>query len=337
MPDQRGRFEWVAMLGRIALVVSAIVLLAGLLVAVWLASGLYARNGLEPALPLILAAAQALAGLVWLAVIYGLVVMATSVEQAASLSASRLARVETLLDQLVTNSSTLIDLSSLTDQAKRLVYREHEAEAFGEAVHRDLARQDFDAALSRIDEVARLGGYASEVQQLRQDVEASRSSTQGEQVQAAVARVQQVIDRREWARARREAAELMRRYSQDANVQSLEERIEAARNQRKRDLLQQYGEAVRKHDIDRGIVLLRELDGYLSPQEGAALAESARGVFRAKLHNLGVQFAICVTDQRWGQAVRTGEEIIHEYPNSRMAQEVREKMDLLKARASGNA
>jgi outer membrane protein assembly factor BamD (BamD/ComL family) len=63
------------------------------------------------------------------------------------------------------------------------------------------------------------------------------------------------------------------------------------------------------------------------------MEESARGVFRAKLHNLGVQFAICVTDQRWAEAIEVGEQIISEYPNTRMASEVRSKMDQLRARA----
>ena len=106
-----------------------------------------------------------------------------------------------------------------------------------------------------------------------------------------------------------------------------------ARTGHKRSLLQAYGEAVRKNDVDKSIELLRELDRYLTPQEAAALEESVRGVFKAKLHNLGVQFAISVTDQQWADAVATGEEIIREFPNTRMAQEVREKMGLLRSRA----
>ena len=85
-------------------------------------------------------------------------------------------------------------------------------------------------------------------------------------------------------------------------------------------MLQSYGEAVRKKDVDRSIELLHELDIYLTPQEAAALQESARGVFRAKLHQMGVQFAICVTDERWSEAIRAGEDIVREFPNPRMAQ-----------------
>ena len=72
---------------------------------------------------------------------------------------------------------------------------------------------------------------------------------------------------------------------------------------------------------------------FLTPQEGAALAESARGVFKARLHNLGVQFAIRITDKNWVEALAVGQDIISEYPNSRMAEEVRDRMDLLRQRA----
>ena len=106
-----------------------------------------------------------------------------------------------------------------------------------------------------------------------------------------------------------------------------------AQARHKRDLLAAYGEAVRNGDIDRSIELLRDLDKYLTPQEGAAMEESARGVFRAKLHNLGVQFSIRVTEEQWREAVQIGRQIVEEYPNSRMAQEVRMKMETLQALA----
>ena len=56
-------------------------------------------------------------------------------------------------------------------------------------------------------------------------------------------------------------------------------------------------------------------------------------MFRAKLHQLGVQFAIRVTEENWPEAITVGETIIAEFPNTRMAQEVREKVDMLRARA----
>jgi len=76
--------------------------------------------------------------------------------------------------------------------------------------------------------------------------------------------------------------------------------------------------------------ILRELDQYLTPNEGLALQEGARDVFRTKLHNLGVQFSLAVSGKQWAKALETGMEIIRDFPNSRMAEEIREKIDALK-------
>ena len=95
--------------------------------------------------------------------------------------------------------------------------------------------------------------------------------------------------------------------------------------------------AVRRNDIDGSIELLREMDRYLSPQEAAALAESARGVFRKKLHNLGMEFSFAVNEKRWPAAVTTGEQIAEGFPNSRMAMEVRQKLDALRQLASAES
>jgi outer membrane protein assembly factor BamD (BamD/ComL family) len=47
-----------------------------------------------------------------------------------------------------------------------------------------------------------------------------------------------------------------------------------------------------------------------------------------------MQFSLAVQDHKWAEAVRLGESIIAEFPNSRMAQEVTEKMDALRKRAT---
>ena len=69
---------------------------------------------------------------------------------------------------------------------------------------------------------------------------------------------------------------------------------------------------------------------YLTPSEGLALQEAARDVFRTKLHNLGVQFSIAVTERQWTTALDVGQQIIEDFPNSRMAEEIREKLDVLR-------
>ena len=106
-----------------------------------------------------------------------------------------------------------------------------------------------------------------------------------------------------------------------------EEKIE---EEHKKLLLSTWDEAVKRQTTDRSLEILRELDLYLTPNEGLALQEAARDVFRNKLHNLGVQFSLAVSGKQWGKAIETGLQIIHDFPNSKMAEEIRGKMNILK-------
>ena len=98
-------------------------------------------------------------------------------------------------------------------------------------------------------------------------------------------------------------------------------------------LLAAWDDAVKRQDTDRSLEILRELDLYLTSNEGLALQEAARGVFRNKLHNLGVEFSLAISGRQWSQAIETGAQIIRDFPNSRMAEEIHEKWDALKQRA----
>ena len=100
--------------------------------------------------------------------------------------------------------------------------------------------------------------------------------------------------------------------------------------ERKKVLLNSWDDAVKRQLTDRGLEILRELDVYLTPNEALALQEAARDIFRNKLHSLGVRFSLAISGKQWQNAINTGQEIIKDFPNSRMAEEIRERMDILK-------
>jgi len=114
------------------------------------------------------------------------------------------------------------------------------------------------------------------------------------------------------------------------------DRSESARDKRKRELLRQYAEAVRKEDFNRGIELLKELDKVITPQEGAALAKSAERLFKARLKHLTVIYLTHVTQESWTAAIAVSKTIINEFPNSHMAQEIRDRMPELTKRAAAH-
>jgi len=91
-----------------------------------------------------------------------------------------------------------------------------------------------------------------------------------------------------------------------------------------------WDDAVKGQETDRSLDILKELDLYLTPNEGLALQEAARDVFRTKLHNLGVQFSIAVTKKQWPSALGIGQQIVKDFPNSRMSEEIRGKLNVLR-------
>ncbi len=334
MADGLGKNGWLTRCASVAVVFSVLAALAMLGAGVtFVVLGVQSSNAAMTAVGILLGlSAIALTG--WEFVALGLVKSLLAGSEDTHQLSGRMARVESLLSSQEESLRTLIDLSTLSDKAKSLVYRERELEAFLETIHSDLAQQDYASAETLIEKVEQ-SGYGDVAQRMRNELAQTKRASNDGQVEAAIARVEESVRRQDWPRARREAQRLLPVFPDHEKVQQLPRRIEQARNKVKRDLLQRYGEAVRKNDIEAGIELLRQLDSYLTPQEAAALSDSARGVFRAKLHQLGVQFAICVTDQRWAEAVETGEQLMQDYPNTRMAHEVREKIDILRSRAGG--
>lgn len=333
MKSNTGRFAWVTKLSRIVLIASLIFIVLSMALAV--TSLVYV--GEYNASTIISTAAAVLGGLIisgMLIVAFGLVQVWVSAEIHLEELPSQLDRTESLLSDSASNLKDLRELATLSDKAKSLIYREREIEAFHETIHHDMMRQDYQTAEMMIEQIEKDFGYVEEAERMKKELADSRKATMDEKIDAAIGRIQKIVETEDWTRALREAQRMMTVFPDNEKVQSLPQRIDAARQQHKRRLLQEYGEAVRKNDIDTGVELLKKLDGYLTPQEAAALRESARGIFRAKLHQLGVQFAICVNDQNWKEAVISGEQIITEYPNSRMAHEVRQKLDALRSKAA---
>jgi hypothetical protein len=337
MAAKTGRFDWLMKAAKVAMVLG--IVLSALVVA-WGVAGIVQALlavGEQGWLQLLFWASANLAiGLLGAAISvvgYGVVVALVENEAGVQSAAEYIRRLEAVAEETHRDIHKLTDLSQLSDQAKSLIFRDRELEAFREVIHADLMSEDYQSAESLVEAIEQRFGYGDEAARLREEIRESREGSLEQKIDAAIARIDSILERYEWTQALREARRIMRLFPDNEKVADLPERVARARSARKRELLQAYGEAVRKNDIDGSIATLRELDLYLTPQEAAAMEESARGVFRAKLHNLGVQFAICVTDQRWAEAIEVGEQIISEYPNTRMASEVRSKMDQLRARA----
>jgi hypothetical protein len=151
------------------------------------------------------------------------------------------------------------------------------------------------------------------------------------------AEVEKFFQEYRWAEASKEVESLIAAYPNSQQALALRQQLAERKQTRKKVLLASWEAAVKRGATDRSIEILQELDPYLLPNEGIALQEAAKDVYKNKLHNLGVQFSLAVSGGHWQKAFDVGQEIVSHFPNSRMAEEIRSKIDVLKQKAEAQA
>lgn len=228
---------------------------------------------------------------------------------------------------------TISDNAQLSDMVRAVTHRSRERTAIRLAINEEIIRGDWEAAYALVELLESRYGYRNEAARIRTELDESRERDSNSKVHDSVEQVRSLMVAHDWDRARRMMDRLLASHAENDEVKALPQSFNKAWNEHKRRLLKEWDQAVQRNEVDRGIAILKELDHYLTPNEAAALQESARGVFRAKLHNLGVQFSLAVSESNWAEALRVGEQIQQEFPNTRMAAEVRDRVHLLAKRA----
>ena len=259
--------------------------------------------------------------------------LAARTERAAQLQ-SMLAVVEAKLQSINAALNQISEQQLISERAKAIAFRESEREALRRAIAEETTRKDWDAALVLANEMETVFGYKLEADRIREEIGRQRETDVRAQVSEGMAAIDKFCRGEQWTLALREAERLMQAFPGDGLTQRLAQDVEIRRQNLKRQLLDAWNDPVTRHDLDGAIEILKQLDTYLTPAEVQALQETARQVFKDKLMQLGQQFALAMKNHLWAEAVRQGEAIMNEFPNSRMAQEVREKMVLLRERAA---
>jgi len=250
------------------------------------------------------------------------------------------ARLEQIAEILEKNRSVLTQITQsvrLSEATRAMVFRDADKQSLREAVFDKLQQQDFEGTDEMIDEIAQRPEYAQLAEQLRTESTNYRNATDAERINQIIRHIEKLFDNHEWAKASMQIERLIRENSGSDKIKALRQKFIEKKQERKKILLTAWNDAIMRQDTDRSIEILRELDMYLTPNEGLALREAARDVFKTKLHNLGVQFSLAVSEQHWARAMQTGQLIIKGFPNSRMAQEIREKWNVLEQKVMQQA
>ena len=217
----------------------------------------------------------------------------------------------------------------LSEAAKTIIFRDDDRRSLREAIIEKLQQKDFQATYDIIEGLTKLPQYEQLANQFKAEADKYRDATDQQRVDHAIAHIEELFDRFEWVKASIQIERLIKQYPDSDKAKAVSQKMLKRKDQRKAELLKSWDSAIKKQDIDASLEVLKELDLYLTPNEGLALQESVREIFKTKLHNLGVQFSMEVSEKQWEKAFKTGQKIVNDFPNSRIAGEIREKMDVL--------
>lgn len=225
----------------------------------------------------------------------------------------------------------------LSDDARRVINRKRERELLRKAIEEDIQIEDWDAAMVLVRELAERFGYRADAEEFRAKIETARFTTMDRRVNEALRGLESLIATAEWDAALAESSRIARLYPDNPKTEGLRHRVGAARERYKLDLERRFLAAAEAEDTDEAMDLLKQLDQYLTEREGEQFREVARGVIGRARENLGVQFKLAIRDRSWGRASELADRIIADFPNTRMAEEVREMIDTIRERAGPSA
>ncbi len=267
--------------------------------------------------------------------VIGIVITLTTLPVCLLLRRVAMDSADTGLQDLQRSIELLQENMVLSDDARRVLNRKKEGTLLRSAIEEDIRLGDWDAAMVLVRELAERFGYRTDAEAFRARVDAARSSTVHQQVADEIAGLDQLIASGQWDAGYAEAARITRVYHESHAVEGLRHRVEAERERYKHELERRFLVAAHEERVDEAMALLHEMDEYLTEQEGAQYQEVARGVIGKARENLGAQFKLALHDRAWDRAESVGQQILEEFPNTRMANEIRGMIDTIRQRARG--
>ena len=244
-------------------------------------------------------------------------------------NSTSLEKVTGRLEAIGTELARINHSTRVSEAAKAIAFRDVDRHSLREAVFDKLQQQDFGAANEIIAEIAERPEYRDLAEQLRKQCDRYHDATAQERVHQIIIHIEKLLDDYQWGRASAQIEGLIQTHPDSEKAKAMRQVLFDRKQDRKKVLLAAWDDAIQARETDRSLEILKELDSYLTPNEALALQEAARDVFRTKLHNMGVQFSIAVAEKQWTKALDVGQQIINDFPNSKMSVEIRGKLDVL--------
>jgi len=271
-----------------------------------------------------------LGSLIFLGALLAMLARVSGIVETLRDNSAKMAEAAKALEDIRNDLIRINHSTRVSDTVKAIAFREEDRQSLREAVFEKLKQRDFEGAYEIIDEISIHSGYRTLAVELRQQVDSYRNATEDERIDQAIERIKTHFRNAQWARASIQIEALIKEYPSSEKAKAMRQQLLDNKEERKRILMAAWDDAVQQGDTDRSLEILRELDMYLTPNEGLALQEAAKDVFKTKLHNLGVQFTMAISNKEWDGALEVGQQIIRDFPNSRMSTEIKEKLDVLR-------
>lgn len=269
---------------------------------------------------------------VWLMIVSGILMLLMRLTKVLQTIQDSNHKFESMCESLEKVRSSLLDMEhdlKLNGAIKSIIYSDLDIRALREVIFNKLQKKDFDAVKEIISQIEKLEPYHKLAAQLSDEVHQYIKATDNEKVTQVVSHIEDLLNQHLWIKASEQIEQLVRSAPNSEQALLMRQKLIDKKQERKKILLNAWDDAVQRQATDRSIEILKELDLYLTTSEALALQEAARDVFRNKLHNLGVRFSMAVSGKHWSQAIETGQDIMRNFPNSKMAEEIRSKMSAL--------
>ena len=228
---------------------------------------------------------------------------------------------------------TILEAVQMTENAKRVLFRDRELSILRNTVQEDIERGEFHSALVLCDQMATVFGAVEEAEVLRTKVQSIIHEMHDARICEEVGKLEELLKSKKWVEAYQDAARLRRLFPESPQLHGLEQRIADVRTQYRHELEARFLAAAKCEDTEQAMHLLRELDGYLTPDEARRFRDTATDVIHKYRETLGARFKMAVSDRRWGEAIEFGEVIMQQFPNTKMTEEVQGMLETIRIRA----
>ena len=258
--------------------------------------------------------------------------VAASSRQSVSVRTERSSQMKRMVDAI----ESMRHEAGLSETARRVLHRREERDLLRQAIEQDIQSEEWDAAMTLVKELAERFGYRLDAEEFRARIEQARTQTLDRSVKSLIEKLDNLIADRRWDEAQAKAAKIVHLFPDSPRTDGLIERVTVSRDRYKLELERKFLKAAEREEIDLAMSLLKEMDDYLGSGEAEPFREVARGVIGKARDNLGVRFKLAIQDRAWSVALEVGERIMADFPNTRMAEEVRRLLDTIRERVEAS-